>query len=62
MNWGATAALSLILTFNVLAAGPPKSTECLTCHDEKGSGHRERYRSECGYRVMTPKPFHEASS
>jgi hypothetical protein len=37
MNWSATAALSLAFAFNVLAAGPPKNTECLTCHDEKGA-------------------------
>ena len=40
MNWSATAALALAFAFNVLAAGPAKSEECLTCHDEKGAGFK----------------------
>lgn len=37
MNWRAAAALALAFAFNVLAATPPKSEECLSCHDEKGA-------------------------
>lgn len=37
MNWSAAAALALAFAFNVLADGPPKTAECLNCHDEKGA-------------------------
>ena len=37
MNWSALAALALAFALNVPAAGPPKSAECLTCHDDKGA-------------------------
>ncbi|HYL78130.1 MAG TPA: hypothetical protein VEU96_28200 [Bryobacteraceae bacterium] len=37
MNWRAVAAFTLAFAFNVLAATPPKSEECLSCHDEKGA-------------------------
>jgi predicted CXXCH cytochrome family protein len=36
MNWSAAAAFTLAFALNVLAASPPGSAECLTCHDEKG--------------------------
>jgi hypothetical protein len=37
MNWSAAAAFALAFALNVLAASPPRSAECLTCHDEKGA-------------------------
>jgi predicted CXXCH cytochrome family protein len=37
MNWSAAAAFTLAFALNVLAASPPRSAECLTCHDEKGA-------------------------
>jgi len=33
----AAAVLALILALNVLAANPPKSAECIACHDDKGA-------------------------
>ena len=38
MNWSVLAALAFAFALNVPAAIPPKSAECLTCHDDKGAG------------------------
>lgn len=52
MNWNAAAALALALAFNVQAAGPSKSADCLGCHDDKnpafaGSVHGSLSCTDC---------------
>ena len=37
MNWRTAAMLPLVFALQVLAAGPPKSAVCLSCHDDKGA-------------------------
>ena len=37
MNWRVAALTMLAFTFHVFADNPPKSAECLTCHDDKAS-------------------------
>ena len=37
MKWSTAAVFFLALALNVLGANPPKSAECLTCHDDKGA-------------------------
>ena len=37
MNWSVLAALAFAFALDVPAASPPKSAECLTCHDDKGA-------------------------
>jgi len=37
MKWSVLAALALAFALDVPAANPPKSAECLTCHDDKGA-------------------------
>jgi len=37
VKWSTAAVFFLALALNVLGANPPKSAECLTCHDDKGA-------------------------
>jgi predicted CXXCH cytochrome family protein len=37
MNWSVLAALALAFALNLPAVSPPKSAECLACHDDKGA-------------------------
>ncbi len=37
MKWSTVAALWLALAVSAFAADPPKSAECLACHDDKGA-------------------------
>ena len=37
MNWSVLTALAVVFALSVPAASPPKSAECLSCHDDKGA-------------------------